>query len=313
MNHYEVLGVSKDATKEEIRKAYAKKIRECPPNENRDEFSKIQDAYDILGDDKKRNNYNNMIILEVENETLFQEGIEKLKSCDYEGALKIFKKLSIIHPCIIEINRSLAFCYINVNNYSMTKEILKNKVNPYLSNSNYSIDEYFELSNYALIIEDFQLFNEYKNHYNECINDENKKHAINLLLQKFQEVMKEKKIKNGKYIYDWICEIDHIHYSKEMIKIFSELFEAIDAPGVDEAIKDIIILDILLLYTFNEKNKEDIEGDLVKVRDELKKKHSNNKREVSDSVKRMKMYPCLEELLLKHIEFVKKLKFPWKG
>lgn len=56
---YDVLGVPKTATKEEIKKAYKKKALEHHPDRGGDEelFKKIASAYDILSDDDKKKNY----------------------------------------------------------------------------------------------------------------------------------------------------------------------------------------------------------------------------------------------------------------
>lgn len=63
MDPYKVLGISTNATHEEIRKAYRKLARKYHPDSNPDDanageqFKKINDAYNILGDEKKRAEY----------------------------------------------------------------------------------------------------------------------------------------------------------------------------------------------------------------------------------------------------------------
>ena len=60
---YGVLGVSKKASQEEIKKAHRKLVREYHPDRNpddkaaEDKFKEIQAAYDILGDEEKRKQY----------------------------------------------------------------------------------------------------------------------------------------------------------------------------------------------------------------------------------------------------------------
>ncbi|MDC1174886.1 J domain-containing protein [Bacteriovoracaceae bacterium] len=61
--HYATLGVKKDASLDEIKKAYKKLARKYHPDLNpnnkeaEDNFKKIALAYEILGDDKKRQEY----------------------------------------------------------------------------------------------------------------------------------------------------------------------------------------------------------------------------------------------------------------
>jgi molecular chaperone DnaJ len=56
---YDILGVPKTATKEEIKKAYKKKALEHHPDKGGDEevFKKVSSAYSVLSDDEKKKNY----------------------------------------------------------------------------------------------------------------------------------------------------------------------------------------------------------------------------------------------------------------
>ncbi|RVE69618.1 hypothetical protein OJAV_G00079750 [Oryzias javanicus] len=58
-DYYKVLGIAKDVSEDEIKKAYRKQALRFHPDKNKspgaeDKFKEIAEAYDVLSDAKKR-------------------------------------------------------------------------------------------------------------------------------------------------------------------------------------------------------------------------------------------------------------------
>ena len=54
MDPFEILGISPDASDDDIRAAYLARVRECPPDRSPDQFEKIRNAYEKLRDPRAR-------------------------------------------------------------------------------------------------------------------------------------------------------------------------------------------------------------------------------------------------------------------
>lgn len=138
MNNYDILGISPNATEDEIKQAYRKLAREYHPDFNKGnedkakiEFQKIQTAYDqLMNKDKANKNGNNFYKNENNRDFSHRKNYEKKQKAK-EILLK--QKIALYQRSIANIEEQLK----TSNNYVMEteKQIAKHKhdINEYLS------------------------------------------------------------------------------------------------------------------------------------------------------------------------------------
>ena len=73
-DYYEVLGVQKGASKDQIKDAYRKLALQYHPDRNKEagaeeKFKEISEAYAVLSDDQKRSQYDNLGHADLTNDT----------------------------------------------------------------------------------------------------------------------------------------------------------------------------------------------------------------------------------------------------
>ena len=116
MDYYRILGVSREASDEDIKKAYRKLVFEYHPDRNPDstqaeeKIREINAAYEIIGDSEKRRSYDRLywsgepradtvdpgVILQNMEQTLFDEGRKELFAILMQDVTRIKAELQLI-------------------------------------------------------------------------------------------------------------------------------------------------------------------------------------------------------------------------
>jgi molecular chaperone DnaJ len=121
MNYYEVLGVSHEASDEDIKKAYRKLVFEYHPDRNphkKDADERIREinvAYEIVGDPDKRKSYDRLswgdepraekidpsVILEEMERKLFDEGRKELFAILMKDVKRVKEELTFVRERVV--------------------------------------------------------------------------------------------------------------------------------------------------------------------------------------------------------------------
>ena len=111
-NHYEVLGVSEDASEEEIESAFYRKVKEHPPEQDEEGHKRVREAYDVLKDNRQE--YDALLRSGGETEELRKEAERLLnrENPDIDTAIKKLKKAVVLAPEIGVIRRKLGNAYL---------------------------------------------------------------------------------------------------------------------------------------------------------------------------------------------------------
>lgn len=110
-NYYDILGVSKDASAEEIKKAYLKLAKKYHPDTSKEDnaeemMAKINEAYDVLSDERKRAKYDlDLAKGTVESSYVSEEEYEETMKNYSEKERKVAERLAVKQAILDELEK----------------------------------------------------------------------------------------------------------------------------------------------------------------------------------------------------------------
>lgn len=130
MNLYEILGVPVDASHQEIKSAYrkkAKKLHPDMPGGSKEEFQKLQHAWEILGDNDRRAHYDSTgEHAEVDPTDWEESAIQSVRNI-FSLALSNPKITNIVEFSLNALTGAIAENVLAMNNHKETIRLLRRK------------------------------------------------------------------------------------------------------------------------------------------------------------------------------------------
>jgi len=126
--YYGQLGISEQASKMEIKKAYFSMVKKYPPERYPEEFKKYRKAYEILTDNNAREQYDRLAKIPLKYQQLYEFAMAAMEHEDYDSAIKQLKNVVKSHPELLIIKSLLGEIYLRNNNSGNAIKIFESLV-----------------------------------------------------------------------------------------------------------------------------------------------------------------------------------------
>ncbi|RYG47857.1 tetratricopeptide repeat protein [bacterium] len=118
MDHYEVLGVERDADEATIKRAWARMVRQHPPDQDPEGNRRLNEAKATLLDARARADFDARSQYGDEIDALFGEGIEARNEEDWPVAIRAFKEILALHPASLDARNMLGISLCGAGRYA---------------------------------------------------------------------------------------------------------------------------------------------------------------------------------------------------
>ena len=137
-NYYEILDITVNASKAEIKKAYFKLVRKYPPDRFKDEFMNIREAYEILSDEKTREQYDSIHTMDPFIKSNYEYAKKLIEEDELNKAIKVLEELVWRAPEVSVLKLVLGETCRRNNNNGKAIKIFKELVEEQPSNAGFA-------------------------------------------------------------------------------------------------------------------------------------------------------------------------------
>ncbi|MBK1812333.1 tetratricopeptide repeat protein [Clostridium sp. YIM B02505] len=113
---YGILGLEKQATKEEVKGAYFAAARKFPFDRYEWEFIDVRGAYEVLSNSKTRQEYDEVIVMSNDIKENYEKARELIKEGELSSAVKTLEEILKDNPMLLSVRALLAEGYLKNNN-----------------------------------------------------------------------------------------------------------------------------------------------------------------------------------------------------
>ena len=135
MNYYELLGITQDADKATVKRAYFAKVKVYSPDREPEKFKEIRTSYEVLMDDKKRMEYDRYFCVEagVQEDVLYVRKLMREK--DFKKAGDYLTNRLVSNPGSSDLQRLLAEVYLETGKTGKAETVCKNLLADHMENA----------------------------------------------------------------------------------------------------------------------------------------------------------------------------------
>ncbi|HCS75709.1 MAG TPA: hypothetical protein DIW17_17780 [Clostridiales bacterium] len=97
-DYYQLLNISPDSGKDDIKKAYFRLIRKYPPDKEPEQFMAIREAYEALSNEQTRQEYDRIFLMDNTARIYYQTAREYIDNGQYQMAVNLLKEAFKFYP-----------------------------------------------------------------------------------------------------------------------------------------------------------------------------------------------------------------------